>query len=166
MVMDNYNWEAYDVTPDVDTYWDPMFKADLWAGCNVSYASMPLIGTRKTQQWRETYDSKFGIIGNRGTPMGEIRSDSITYEIHGGRKQWVGNVCYQDNHTVVHNSFTPEGVDYFDQGETIPDNFFNVDCASGQCDFFGGDIWLVMIATIFGPPDNPQLTLSWDDDPP
>jgi prepilin-type N-terminal cleavage/methylation domain-containing protein len=162
MVMDNFNWEAYNVVDDV--YWDANFKTDLHAGCNTSYASMPLIGTRKTQQWRETYDSKYGIIGNRGTPMGEILAESITYEIHGGRKQWVGNICYQDNHTEVHNTFTPEGVNYFDQGQTVPDNFFKTDCAGGQCDYFGGDIWLVMIATIFGPPDSPIITISWDDE--
>lgn len=162
MVMDNYNWELYNVVEDV--YWDVNFKADLHTGCNTSYSSMPLIGTRKTQQWRETYDSKYAIIGNRGTPMGEILEDSITYEIHGGRRQWVGNICYQDNHVEVHNTFTPEGVDYFDQGETVPDNFFKTDCAGGgQCDYYGGDIWLILISTIFGPPEAPIITISWDD---
>ncbi|MDY7107826.1 MAG: prepilin-type N-terminal cleavage/methylation domain-containing protein [Planctomycetota bacterium] len=161
MVMDNYNWEAYDVTPDVDTYWDPMFKADLWAGCNVSYASLPLAGQRKTDQWRETYDSKYAIASNRGVRYGEILDESITYEIHGGRKQWVGNVCYQDNHVAVHNTFYPEGVEYQDAGVSKPDNLFNFDTGTNEGD--GYDIYLGLISTIFGPPDNPQLTFSWDD---
>ena len=162
MVMDNYNWEWYNVADDI--YWDGNFQCYLSSGCNTSYASMPLIGTRKTTQWRETYDSKFAVIGNRGTPQGEILADSITYEIHGGRKQWVGNICYQDNHIEVHNTFTPEGVNYFDQGETVPDNFFKFDCAGGQqCDEYGGDIYLALISAIFA--DGAVVTWTWDDIP-
>jgi prepilin-type N-terminal cleavage/methylation domain-containing protein len=157
MVMDNYNWEAYDVTPSVDRYWDPNFKADLWAGCNVSYASLPLAGQRKSDQWRETYDSKYAIAGNRGTKDGEILSESITYEIHGGRKQWVGNVCYQDNHIAVHSTFFPEGVDYVDAGISYPDNLFLND--TGQNNAEGYDILLVLVKNMLG--GEPRF--SWDD---
>ena len=90
-------------------------------------------------------------------------SESITFEIHGGRKQWVGNICYQDNHIDVHNTFFPEGVEYQQAGQSYPDNLFNNDTGNGPTSPEGYDIWLVMISTIFGPPDQPIMTFSWDD---
>jgi hypothetical protein len=63
----------------------------------------------------------------------------------------------------VHNTFTPEGVNYFDQGETIPDNLFGLDCAGGgQCDELGGDIWLTLVRAAYGVPV--QFFYSWDDE--
>ena len=166
VIMDNYNWESYDVTPEVDTYWDLYFKTKLSSQCNTSYASMPLVGTRKTTEWRETYNSKFAMISNRGTPFGEILKDSLTYEIHGGTKQWVGNVCWQDNHVSVENSFLPEGADYSDADGSVADNLFNVDCTSGSCDYYGGDIWLVILSILSGSEADPigGKDLQWDDE--
>jgi type II secretory pathway pseudopilin PulG len=164
---DNYNWEQYDVTND--EYWDPTFGADLDGSnsqtCNVSYASMPIAGPRKVEQWRETYDSKFAILGNRGVEDGELVREHLTYEIHGGRKQWVGNVCYQDNHVAVHNTFVPEGVDYIDpvSGAAIADNLFNNDTGTGPDASDGFDIWLVLVSDVTGTPNNPTLQLEWDE---
>jgi prepilin-type N-terminal cleavage/methylation domain-containing protein len=162
---DNYNWEAYDVTDD--QYWDPTFGADVDGNdtgiCNISYASMPLLGLRKKTQWRETYDSKYAVLANRGTRMGELVAESITYEIHGGRKQWVGNVCFQDNHITTAYSLMPEGVNYTDANGSVADNLFNVDCTTGVCDFYGNDIWLVIVSDLTGPPTQPIPELEWDD---
>ena len=165
MVKDNYNWDQYNVNQDL--YWDgdwasgtaePSygFKTRLSGSdpvCNTSYASMPLAGTRKQNQWRETYDSKFAVIGNRGprlTANTEYPDSSMTYEIHGGRKQWVGNVCWQDNHVTVENSFFPESVEYQDATGGFPDNIFFNDTSGygGGGDADGYDIWLAIVSQI------------------
>ena len=156
-VLDDYNWEAYDVIEDI--YWDSSFQTDLGSKCNTSYASMPVFGKRKNQEWRDTFNSKWAIVGNRGIEDGEIRKSNITYEIHGGRKQWVGNMVYNDNHLEVHNSFTPEGVEYQDEGNVLPDNFFRDDSANGDSSLEEGwDIYLCIVSRVLG---NPRVT--WDD---
>jgi prepilin-type N-terminal cleavage/methylation domain-containing protein len=160
VIMDNYNWELYSVTDDV--YWDPSFTMRFDSVVNCSYASTPLVGRRKIEQWRETYDSNFAVVANRGPRMGMQLEESLTYEIHGGRKQWVGNVCYQDNHIRVHSTIFPEGLNYQDGGMSVPDNLFNVDCAGGSCDFYGGDCWLVIVGDLMG--TDPLIPmLQWDD---
>ena len=165
-VMDDYNWERYDVSPNVDLYWDDNFQCKLHVVCNTSYASTPLIGRRKTTEWRESYNSKYASIANRGPRMGTFQmAESITYEIHGGRKQWVGNVVFNDNHLSVENTLFPEGVEYTDSGGTVPDNLFNVDCSSGQCDWWGGDIFLVLYPN-FNAGSHPMdqvPAFQWDD---
>jgi prepilin-type N-terminal cleavage/methylation domain-containing protein len=170
VVHDNYNWELYDITSQDDTYWDESFDCDIEGTdslSHVSYASMPLCGDRKTRQWRDTYDSKFAIIGNRGPEMGQLAllgdsKDHPTFQLHGGRRSWVGNVCYQDNHVTVEQSFLPEGVEYSDGQGTVADNLFNVDCTSGACDFYGGDCWLVIVYEMQDTDQNPTITLKWD----
>ena len=150
LVKDNYNWDVYDVTGanGDPVYWDNTFKALVNNESNVSYAHLMLLGTeRKTRQWRETLDSSYAVASNRGVEDGSLDADiyneSITLEIHGGRKQWLGNVVYNDNHIGVHNNFTPEGVNYRhpDDGMT-PDNLFRND--EGEENVAAGrDIWLV-----------------------
>ena len=165
VIMDNYNWERYNTADD--TYWDPAFTTRLNSLCHTSYAMMPLAGMRKTQQWRETFDSKFTVIGNRGprlTTVDEYPEESLTYEIHGGRKQWLGNICYQDNHIAVHNAFFPEGVEYLYDGDGFSDNlFFNqtADVGSGNAD--GYDIWLQINSDIMGTPPTLTLILTYDE---
>jgi prepilin-type N-terminal cleavage/methylation domain-containing protein len=168
IVFDNFNWELYDITDDV--YWDPAFDCDVdgndSAVSHISYASMPLCGERKIQQWRETYDSRFAIIGNRGPEMGDLSlitgKDHPTFALHGGRRQWVGNICYQDNHIAVEKTFQPEGIEYDDGGGSVADNLFNVDCSSGTCDFYGGDCWLVIVSEMSDSAETPNITLEWD----
>jgi prepilin-type N-terminal cleavage/methylation domain-containing protein len=166
-VFDNYNWELYDITEDV--YWDDNFQCDLDTSCNVSYASMPICGDRKVQQWQETYDSKFPILGNRGPRDGDLdlltNKDHITFQLHGGRRQWVGNVCFQDNHIEVENSFLPEGIEYLDEtGNSAPDNLFRNDTGAGGTESYGGyDAWLAIVLEM-SDSEEPNLTLTWDPD--
>lgn len=165
-VKDDYNWEKYDITPDEDRYWDTTMKCKLQTESNVSYASLPLVGRRKSNQWRATFDSKFAILGNRGIKDGQIRESDITYEIHGGRKQWNGNVCYNDNHVDVHATFVPEGVEYQDQDrESRADNLFKND--NGNNELEGTDIWLIVVSRVRAAGGGPvtDITIQWDSDP-
>ena len=162
-VKDDYNWEKYDITQD--RYWDTTMKCKLRTESNVSYASLPLAGRRKSTQWRDTFDSKFAILGNRGIKDGQIRESDITYEIHGGRKQWNGNVCYNDNHVAVHATFTPEGVEYQDQNrESKADNLFRNDNGDNELD--GSDIWLLVVSKVRAAGGGPvtDITIQWDSD--
>lgn len=160
LVKDDFNWNLY--SPINDVYWDPTFKAKLKSGSNVSYATTPLIGKRKVTEWRDSMSSMFAVIGNRGVENGSLNQadyeGSITLQIHGGRKQWVGNVCYNDNHATVHESFLPEGVNWDGQ----PDNIFKPDCTGGACDDYQGDVWLVMCWKLLGDPDTPTPFMQWD----
>lgn len=167
VVKGDYDYGVADITNDI--YWDDTFKTELNDGtegiCNVSYASMPLVGKRKTTQWINSSDSKYAAIGNRGTRMGEIVRTSLTYEIHGARSQWVGNICFQDNHVQVEDTFYPEGMNYSDGSGTVPDNLFNIDCAGPTCDFYGADAWLVIYNQLSDNEADPLQfpALQWDD---
>jgi len=123
IVMDNYNYTTYD--PVADSYWDPAFRSELDFLCHTSYAHSPIVGERKTRQWRNSMDSDYAVAGNRGVKNGadddpDLYNDSITLQIHGGSKQWVGNVCLNDNHIEVLQTFYPEGVQYRDAGQYLP----------------------------------------------
>jgi prepilin-type N-terminal cleavage/methylation domain-containing protein len=165
-VFDNYNWERYNV--DADQYWDEAFDADLDAStngrCNISYSTIPLAGRRKTSQWRETYDSKFAICSNRG-PGNEAGSidctveSHLTYDIHGGRGQWVGNVCYNDNHLAVERTCYPEGIQFSEDGEQRDDQLFRNQ--TGSSPTVGYDIYLLIISKVMNPTD-PVMTQEWD----
>ena len=162
-VKDDYNWEQYyDVSQDI--YWDPSFVVDLQTGGNASYAASPIAGPRKAQ-WSETFDSKYAITGNRGVINGDyLRPESLTYEIHGGRKSWLGNICYNDNHVAVEKTFLPEGIDTVDSGGSIiPDNLFANDQGS-DADLNGTDNFLVMITSLSGSGGNLTATVSWDEE--
>jgi len=176
-VKDDYNWELYyDVSysgpapaigaewvQDGDAYWDPTFVVDLQTGSNVSYSASPIAGPRKAQ-WSETFDSKYAITGNRGVANGDYnRSESLTYEIHGGRKSWLGNICYNDNHVAVEKSFLPDGIDTLNNaGTLIPDNLFKNDQGS-DADLNGTDNLLVLISELSGSGNGLTATISWDD---
>ena len=98
------------------------------------------------------------IIGNRGphdpatgpgTPCADcpVYEESITLEFHGGSKQWVGNIGFNDNHVDLVQTLYPEGMNYLDNGETFPDHLFlndAEDCNSG----LGNDVWLTLISEI------------------
>lgn len=127
-VKDDYNYELYDVPTDI--YWDDSFEADLASLSNTSYASMPIAGDRKQREWKDTLNSAWPIVANRGVREGSLvdtdYNESITLEIHGS-KQWMGNVCYNDNHVEVSKTFKPEGVSYTDGGALLADNIFKND---------------------------------------
>jgi prepilin-type N-terminal cleavage/methylation domain-containing protein len=148
---DDYNWEQYNVATDV--YWDSTFTAKLTTTSNTSYASLPLGGQRKAREWKDTMNSKFAMVGNRGVKNGSMAATdyntSITLEIHGSKKQWEGNICYNDNHIDYTPSFLPEGV-FFQLGNppvATPDNLFKNDLGNDD-DTTGTDVWLTIVNSI------------------
>ncbi|MBX3374870.1 MAG: prepilin-type N-terminal cleavage/methylation domain-containing protein [Phycisphaeraceae bacterium] len=165
-VKDNYNFEVYNVSVTPPVYWDTTFGANLAQVCNTSYASMPLGGDRKKQEWRESFNSKFAMLGNRGTPNGVLRKRDYTYEFHGGKNQWVGNVCYNDNHVATHDTFTPEGLDFLRNNVSEVDNLFRNDTGTSdnpnQNNGAGFDCWLVVVRSITGSGANLQFAMTWD----
>lgn len=149
IVKDDYNWDAYDVTAPTPVYWDTTFQSLVTQESNVSYAHMVLAGDRKTRQWRDTLDSNYAVLSNRGVKNGTMDStiynESLTLQIHGPRGQWTGNVVYNDGHVEVHQTFLPEGRNWRNKsGEWEPDNLFRNDYTDGgETDTSGQDIWLV-----------------------
>ena len=139
-----------------------VFSVDLQGNdqgvANTSYAHMPISGSRKVREWKASLNSKWAMIGNRGpqdgSPTGGLCADcptyeeSITLEFHGGDKQWVGNIGFNDNHVALLHTVFPEGVTYLDNGVTEADNLFYNDsqasCSTGE----GHDIWLTLISSI------------------
>ena len=161
-VKDDYNWELYNISSNPPRYWDDSFKAKLTTGSNISYASVPLSGARRSQQWRDTYDSKFAMIGNRGVKDGEFdRKSHLSYEIHGGRKQWLGNVVFNDNHNEVLKTFLPEGKNYTLGGDSHPDNLFKNDMGATADE--GTDCWLIVVSRLAGA--GTIKTIEWDEGP-
>ncbi len=164
----DYNYNLY--SPILGRYWDTTFKARLDQASNVSFAHLPLAGKRRKQEWRNSMNSEFAVIANRGPEFGSLDVDvygkSITLDIHGTRKQWIGNVGYNDNHIGTHNTFHPEGVDYWDTQDStmLPDNLFKND-TEADTSAQGYDIFLVMYYAIIGTgPADPgvNMFLTWD----
>ena len=167
-VKADYNYNLY--SPILGRYWDTTFQSNLEATSNVSFAHLPLAGKRRKQEWRNSMNSEFAVIANRGPEFGSLDVDvygkSITLDIHGTRKQWIGNVAYNDNHIGTHNTFHPEGIDYWNTAEAkmLPDNLFKNDTES-DISAQGYDIWLVMYFAIIGTgPADPGINmfLTWD----
>jgi prepilin-type N-terminal cleavage/methylation domain-containing protein len=104
------------IAPANDRYWDTSptgFKADLTSQSNTSYGVMPLDPTiRRSTEWRNTGNSRFAVLGNRGprggTLTGNDYTNSKTLLIHGSTKEWDGNSCYNDNHVDYGRTFYPE----------------------------------------------------------
>ncbi|HWB20863.1 MAG TPA: type II secretion system protein [Phycisphaerales bacterium] len=174
-VKDNYNFELYNpVNQADDVYWDPSFKADLegtngTVGANTSYATQVIGGPRRTLQWRNSLDSRYVILGNRGVRAGSIDSaeygSSMTLQIHGPKKEWDGNIIYNDNHVSYVNTFWPEDVNYSLNGETKPDNIFQNDTTGDvqNGDPAGSDCCLFMNAVVFDGGNGTQFFIGgWD----
>jgi prepilin-type N-terminal cleavage/methylation domain-containing protein/prepilin-type processing-associated H-X9-DG protein len=152
IVKADYNTEAY--SPIDDIYWDPTFSVDIEDGlCNTSYAHTPLGGRSGAQNWNDTVNSEWAILSNRGVNNGNdttasIYETSLTLQIHGGARQWVGNVLFADNHVELQDSFKIEGINYKVSGGLEPDNIFRADTtdsAYGGTDGSGYDIWLTLL---------------------
>jgi prepilin-type N-terminal cleavage/methylation domain-containing protein len=152
LAMANYNFDAYDVTAANDRYWDTNLRSDLNAICNTSYGTCHLADNRKAKEWRDTKNSRFVVLGNRGVRNGSLAAadynNSKTLQIHGGAKQWEGNVCFNDNHVLFENKFQPEGITTFAAaGSTTgtPDNIFaEEDPAIAN----KADSWLTVISAV------------------
>ncbi len=190
-VKDDYNWALYSPTEDI--YWDAdneggvvgnntayiPYSVDLgfanYSGTyargvsHLSYAQTPLCGHRKVNQWRDSLDSRWAVVGNRGvqggddSPGSQKYKESITLELHGGDKEWLGNVCYNDNHVDLLHTFWPEGVNFVKDGAVQPDNIFaNDDQGAEVIDSgLGSDAWLAIVIEIEDP-TTWDIATEWD----
>jgi prepilin-type N-terminal cleavage/methylation domain-containing protein len=154
-INQDLNYDRSDYNPTLDNYWDANFKADITqaftggdTGSNTSYAHAALCGERKSVKWRNRTDSGYSIMGTRGTGgtysgggfTGQGGQDtgtqydlSPTLELHGPKRQWVGNLCFADNHTDTIESFFPVLASH-DMGNNTgkkKDNIFSAEFPSG-----------------------------------
>jgi len=119
-VYEHYNESGYD--PHNGIYWDAGFSADLDDVSNVSYAHVPLHGSRK-RNWTEMIGmapSSFPLMGHRGPEDGVETEDSVTCP--GG--VWQGAVVFGDGHVD-----TLQGVGAFGKGH---DNLFMLEDEGGS----------------------------------
>ena len=110
---------------------------------------------------RASLNAKWAAIGNRGpqdgSPTGGVCSDcplyaeSITLEFHGGDKQWVGNIGFNDNHVELVQTVFPEGMTFLDASITESDNLFYNDAETNCSTGGGNDVWLTLISEISSP---------------
>ncbi len=138
--------------PDWNTswLWDPNFSADISkAGCNVSYATLAMIGDRRTTQWRDSLDPNFAVVSDRGPKDGAWNAKSVTMKSHGNTREWVGNVAFNDGH-VQRFTFSAKNPNAF---TVNGDNLFRVDDLDK-----GGDMWL----GLFGDTDEETTNPFWD----
>ena len=167
LVKIDYNYNAID--PVMDEYWDRGFMCDLNALSNVSYSSTPMFDKRKQSQWINSLDSKFAIVGNRGVEDGDYLTsaytDSKTLGIHGSSKEWVGNMCFNDNHIALLKTFLPEGVNYQELGggTTKPDNIFLNETEGTGGDATGYDCWNIIVTEVVASGANSfNINIVWD----
>lgn len=144
-------------TPGSLALWDPAFMSspDMTLAGNLSYAHLPVIGSRRSQ-WRDNFDATQVIMGNRGPiyqeggvigeefqlqPMDPAGDGSITLLMHGNRSRWEGLIGYNDAHVDFANNAAPENLvfTFTDPAlaaagnNTQPDNVFvNEDDAMGM----------------------------------
>ena len=146
-----YDIQAY--SPAQDIYWDndnvTRMKADLNNVCHTSYGTMLLNGERKNQNWSNRLNSRHALVGNRGVENSDYTDNvylrSKTLQIHGGRKEWVGNTCYGDGHVELSQTFFPEALPII--GDT-PDGLFSEELVGNGAIGTGGDVYLCMIGGI------------------
>jgi len=161
-IASDFNYNKYDIVQDI--YWDDRFDADLQARCNTSYGTMNLDGGRKAQQWKESFDSKRSVVGNRGVRNGSYAAAdynaSKTLEIHGGRNSWEGGLCWNDGHVTYEKNFQPEGARKLANGTTeVDDNVFLEETFTG---LNKSDIFLTMCKSVTGGGTQYTFTITWD----
>jgi len=171
-----YEYEAYD--PAADSYWagdvpDPaqdnggtgavyapnsLFKVKInrpvqYGPCYTSYAHLMLCGDRRTNTWRNNQDSSKPVFSTRGTKNGATSGDdyskSPTLLLHGGEKEWNGQVGFNDNHVEYSRSAYPNNV-AFETGdrELTKDNIFSDEFGStGAEGWKQGDTWIALCET-------------------
>lgn len=131
MSEDEYNYTRYNAPPNVDQYWDPLFKADLVRGSNVSYANLVLFGCRKERHWLESLDPTFAFLGNRGPKDGVGDPKSYTCDARGA---WAGFITLADN-SIERFQDTKSPFPFKDAaGISKPDNIFGYDDGEAGCD--------------------------------
>lgn len=127
--LNEYNYAAYQPVDDI--YWwgddagngsgsNEGFFASLDGSddqpCNTSFYHMCISGNRKQIKWKATSSNSDPMISTRAPANGSLEADdynnSYTIALHGGKKDWVGNVIYADNHAAVAETFYPEVVSY------------------------------------------------------
>lgn len=158
-----YNFNAYNVAQD--KYWDDnnvtRFKSDLTATSHTSYGTLLINGARKSKQWKESLDSKFAVVGNRGVQDGlytdPAYTKSKTLEIHGGRSSWEGNICFNDNHVSFEQNFTPEGTVKFGTNLDVDDNLFKEEPEANTA-----DMWLTVCKDVTGGGTSFTFNITWD----
>ncbi len=162
---EDYDYSAYDPSPSVDQYWDVNFQADLQNESNVSYFHMAICGRRKKDNWRDTQESGVPIMSTRGTEDGIIDgnqyNDSLTLQLHGADRQWVGNIVFGDNSAATIDNFFPNGVSY-EATDTVgfsKDNIFAAEFTDFGTGFAGADAYLVMSPGQAGSTDNSVPTV-------
>ena len=161
----NYNFDAYQPTQDI--YWDgdqagddndgqigSGFQAAIAGNgdqvSNVSFAHQAFFGQRKKIRWRNTSSENHPIVSTRGVYNGVLDGDdytrSYTLLLHGGKKAWVGNVCFSDNHVETVETFYPSIVAYEPQeanGRRTKDNIFAAEFDDFGQGYKGGDAYQV-----------------------
>lgn len=157
-IKEDYNYQVYNIVAAQPKYWDDTFNANLTgvgAGANpisnVSYASQPVARKRQIEKWRATSDASWPILANRGPANGSLQpnifNNSLTLGIHGGKKEWMGNICFNDNHVLVSKTFKPDSVTFINNGVTTEDNVFANDSNDGAPNSANGlDSYLVIVA--------------------
>jgi prepilin-type N-terminal cleavage/methylation domain-containing protein len=155
--MTEYDYAEYN--PSADSYWDNEFSADLEGNvCNTSYFHMALCGQRKRLRWQDTQRSGDPMFATRGTRNGILTpadgditeyTRSQTIRLHGPKKEWVGNICFNDNHAETLNTFYPGVTTYepLDAVSAVKDNIYRAEF--NDYDNLGGpqasaDAWLVL----------------------
>lgn len=112
----NYNYAA--VRPEDGSYWDGKFRADLTKESNVSFAHVPLCGSR-AKYWTEVrLDSRFPLMGSRGPANGQPNPASLTY---GRDNTWGGFQVFGDCHVEFTQVFTSKSTQLADGSQ---DNVF------------------------------------------
>jgi prepilin-type N-terminal cleavage/methylation domain-containing protein len=154
----DFNFNKYSIANDI--YWDNVFKTDLTGRCNTSYGTLTIADTRKTKEWRESLNSKFAVVGNRGVKDSNYAptSPSKTWEIHGEKGSWEGNICYNDNHIAFERNFSPENTVKLGPNLDVDDNMFTEETTGNNNK---GDIFLTMVKDVTG--GNPYtFNVTWD----
>ena len=170
--MTDYNFDAFN--PGGDTYWDTNFLMDIDAEtgeANASYGHLAIFGTRKSSKWKDSNSSADPILATRapgdmatGTTVVQANSpnykQSQTLELHGNSKTWDGNVCFNDNHTELLESFYPAQTSFeFGSNPLAKDNIFVAEFGSGvPARKKQGDAWVGVTDTI----SSTDITMVWD----
>jgi prepilin-type N-terminal cleavage/methylation domain-containing protein len=128
--MPVYDYSSFD--PGADRYWDPNFLVDLENGdvCHTSYAHMALCGQRKRVKWLDSQYAGDVMYSTRGTRDGVLDGPEFDFSptllLHGSKREWVGNVAFNDNHVENLNNFWPPLTSYepLNDIEAKKDNIF------------------------------------------